>query len=371
MTTLTLRTLTLAAGAGLLLAAHPGLAAPTATAGYTISTFGLAPAGASNPDSIAVSGSDVFVGFANGSSKTGDPMLGDSTIAEYGYDGSLLNTFSVVGHNDGLKIDPSGNLWAFQNEDGNPTLTIFNLSNSTNSGQINLTSSNSGGGYDDAVFQNGNVYISASNAQATAANNPDPVIVKATPSGGNFTFTSILNGNAVIPNSAAPGSAPVEQNLTDADSLTTTPNGSLLLTDQTANELITVSNPGTASQTASFVPTTDNAGNSIDVDDTVFPGGKSGRLLFSDTSGNNVYAISGNLSGMAYSAAPDANFVGSTDLATGVVTPIVTGVNAKGMGFLPDAAPAVPETSDLALLSGGLALLGLSVRRKSVRNRVS
>ncbi len=360
--------LLLAVGVGLPLAAQ---AAPTPTASYSVSTFGSAPAGATNPDSIVVSGNDVFVGYANDGSKTG-ANNNLSTIAEFNDAGSLLNTFSVVGHNDGLRVDPStGLLWAMQNEDANPSLVIINTLTSAQN-VFNLPSQDTGGqpgnmgGLDDIVFQNGSTYFSVSNAQSSLPNNPDPVIVKATQTANGFSFAPIFAGNVTIPNSATGASS--QQNLTDADSLTTIPGTNhLLLTDQTANELVTVVNPGQSNQSASFVPTTDNTGAAINVDDTIFPGGQSGSLLVSDTNSDNIYAISGNLNAFAYSAAPDAGFVGSLNLGTGQVTPIVNGFTApKGMAFLPNAA-AVPEPGSLSLVAGGLLLLLGGVRRRVSR----
>ena len=42
-------------------------------------------------------------------------------------DGSVVRTYTVVGHNDGLKVDPVTHLlWALQNEDANANLVIIN-----------------------------------------------------------------------------------------------------------------------------------------------------------------------------------------------------------------------------------------------------
>ena len=317
--------------------------AQTAAAGYSITTFGQAPVNATNPDSIAVSGGNVFIGYANNASKTG--ASGSSTIAEFSSAGALLNTFSVSGHNDGLKVAPDGSLWSLQNEDGNPNLAIINTSAGTQQ-DYSLPSAN-GGGIDDVVFQNGNIYFSASNAQKDP--NTDPAIVQATLANGQFTYTQVLAGNAL----ANGGTTPL--NLTDADSLTTTPDGSLFLTDQTANQVITVSNAGTPYQVVSALATSYN-GAGTDVDDTIFPGGKAGTLLVSDTNSDTVYAIHGPFAGSAYSAGPDTGIVGALDLTTGDLTPIVTGFTApKGMAFLPAAVPEASTTVSFGLL----LLLGL------------
>ena len=84
-----------------------------------------------------------------------------------------------------------------QNEDGNPQLVILDPAKPAGATVYPLTSVN-GGGYDDIVFRNGNVYFSASNP----ANNPntDPAIVQATLTNGAFTLTPVLLGNATATN---------------------------------------------------------------------------------------------------------------------------------------------------------------------------
>ena len=348
----------LLAAAGLSFLSAPATAqpAPVDPTQYSVTTFGQAPSGATNPDSIAISGSDVFVGYGNNAGVAGG---GTSTIAEFSSTGALLNQFSVSGHNDGLKVAPDGSLWSLQNEDGNPNLAIFNTSTGTQQ-DYTLTPVN-GGGYDDVAFVNGNAYISASNALLNP--NTAPAIVQATLANGAFTFTPILEGNAL----ANGGTAQLD--LIDADSLTTTPNGSLFLTDQTKNQVITVSNQGTPYQVVSALGTSYN-GVSTDVDDTVFPGGKAGTLLVSDTNSNNIYAIHGPFDGSAYSAGPDVGIVASLDTTTGALTPIVTGFTApKGMGFLPSAP--VPEASTTVsfglLLMLGLGSAVVAARKKRVQ----
>lgn len=334
---------TLAAG---VLGAGGAQAAPTAASGYSLHTFGAAPSGATNPDSIAVSGSHVFVGYAGTAGKSGG---GVSTIAEFNQSGALQKTFTVSGHNDGLKVDPkTGDLWAIQNEDGNPNLAIINTAQGT-AKTYTLPAVN-GGGFDDVVFRQGQTFLSASNASQDP--NTDPAIVQATFANNAFTFTPVLLGNATATNTATGAATTLD--LTDADSLTLTPGGGLLLTDQTANQLVTVTNPATAGQSATVVGTT-SGGVSLPVDDTIFTGGAPGSLLVSDTNSNAVYAIDGPFTGGVFSAAPDNGFVGALDLNSGVLTPIATGFTApKGMAYLPSA---VPEPSTLAAFGAGACLL--------------
>lgn len=48
-------------------------------------------------------------------------------MVRYSTAGAVLNSWSIAGNVDGLRIDPSSGLaWALQNNDGNSTLTAIN-----------------------------------------------------------------------------------------------------------------------------------------------------------------------------------------------------------------------------------------------------
>jgi hypothetical protein len=151
---------------------------------FTISPFASAPMGATKADSIAVDGNNVFVGFGNGGAPDGSNG-GSSTIAQYTSAGAFVQSFTVPGHSDGLRVDPSTHLlWALQNEDSNAQLQVINTTSSTNT-VYNFSSAAHGGGYDDIVFRNGQAYITAS-APATDANNVvtgGPAVISGTLSG--------------------------------------------------------------------------------------------------------------------------------------------------------------------------------------------
>lgn len=97
---------------GVLLLAVAAAAQVTAVAPYTVSTFATSVLGVYfQPDSIAVLDDHVFIGFGNNVSTTGADGK-SSTIVEYDFDGNVITTYSVKGHNDGLKVDPKTNkLW--------------------------------------------------------------------------------------------------------------------------------------------------------------------------------------------------------------------------------------------------------------------
>ena len=101
------------------------VAQPQAVAPYHLSVFATAPAGLSAPDSIAVLGDRVFIGYGDNHAPDGSDGL-NSQVVEYTMDGSVVHIYTVHGHNDGIKIDPiTHKVWAMQNEDANPNLVII------------------------------------------------------------------------------------------------------------------------------------------------------------------------------------------------------------------------------------------------------
>ena len=115
------------AGVTLLMIA-PALFAQTATSPYTLTAFaGTPPAGATAPDDLAISanGKYLWIGYGNGVDTFGKG--GPSNAVEYDIaTGAVLKNISIPGHLDGLKINPvTGEVWATENEDGNPTLAVI------------------------------------------------------------------------------------------------------------------------------------------------------------------------------------------------------------------------------------------------------
>jgi hypothetical protein len=93
---------------------------------YTVNTFasGTAVAGTS-PDSVTVGNGSVWVAYQNGADSAG--ASGSSTVVRYSLDGTVMNTWTIKGNVDGLKVDPTtGLVWALQNNDGNSALTVIN-----------------------------------------------------------------------------------------------------------------------------------------------------------------------------------------------------------------------------------------------------
>lgn len=340
----------LACGASLMLLAalrpaNAHAAGPSAVAPYSVSTFAVSESGYSAPDSITFSPKNVFVGYGNGGAPDGSGGA-MSTIVEYTMDGTVVKTFTVTGHNDGLRYNlRTSNLWALQNEDANTNLAIIDLSTGRQK-VIQIGTGPHGGGYDDIVFDGDSAFFSASNPSV----NTEPGIVRFKHQGDKVELTGIINDNASATDVTT--GKTVTLNLTDPDSMILDPYGELLLDSQQDGELVIVQHPGRKCQNVLVVPLTSEAGGTTigntTFDDTVFANAARGELLVADKDGEAVYAITAPYfaPGAAYSAVVVVNmpitgsnvvqFVGQTNLTTGFVTPIVNGLlNPGGMAFIP------------------------------------
>lgn len=310
--------------------ALPAVAQVTALAPYTVSTFATSVEGEYfQPDSITVLEDHVFIGFGNGAAPDGSDGK-SSTIVEYDLDGNVITMFKVLGHNDGLRVEPgTKQLWAMQNEDGNPNLVIIDpVSRSQKTYTFGPTPH--GGGYDDIAFGKHDVFFSASNP----ANNPNtkPAIVRAEFKGNRVSVSSVLLGTAIATD--IPTDSPFALNLQDPDSMVFDPLGDLVLDSQADAELIIVQHPGTAHQSVYHLALT-LKGEPAQIDDTVFATSSHGFILVSDRDGETVYKISKDIfsPAAAYSATPTS--VAALNLDTGVLTDVVTGmVSPHGMAFI-------------------------------------
>jgi hypothetical protein len=310
---------------------HPGLPA------YKISIFTRFAVGGQkfiNPDSIALDGTTIYVGFQNVTAKDGSDHK-TSTIVQYTMDGTLVKQFTVPGHNDGLRVDPKSHLvWASSNEDGNPVLNVIDPASGTVTPYAFPTPPH-GGGYDDIFFMNGMAIIAASNPTLDASgNNVFAALDTVTLSGSKAVLTPILMGNATATDTIS--GKPVTLNLTDPDSLSVDNKGQLVLVSQADSELVFIKNPGTPQQKVSRTLVGDQ------LDDTVWSTSDHGRLLVTDGTSNTIYWIHvDSTAGTVYTQAPDdsgvVGFVATVDLTTGFVRPVMIGFGkATGMAFIPD-----------------------------------
>ena len=240
----------LALSAAVLLSTGTLSAQPTATNGYSVSVFAVGNDKYTAPDSIALANGHIFVGY-------GGPGLPDgsdgksSYILEYTQTGAQVHVYAVLGHNDGLKLNPyDGKLYAMQNEDANPNLVIIDPVTKTQSVyKFASATQPHGGGYDDMVFRDHKLYLSCSNP----AHNPNtrPAIVKADVD-HLITVKETLAGNASAIN--VPTGATATLNLQDPDSMTLTPEGDLFLDSQGDSEVILVRHPDSDDQTVLQIP---------------------------------------------------------------------------------------------------------------------
>lgn len=316
-----------------LLTALAAVGQVTATVPYTVSTFATGVAGTYfQPDSIALLDGHVFIGYGNGAAPDGSDGK-SSTIVEYKMNGDVVATFSVVGHNDGLRVNPQTKLlWAMQNEDGNPNLAIIDPSAGTQT-VYTFGPAPHGGGYDDIAFRGNDVFLSASNP----ANNPNlaPAVVRATISGSMVNVSEALNASAIATDIRT--ERPLTLNLQDPDSMIFDPFGDLVLDSQADGELIIVHHLGFADQSVYHLGLKLN-GASTQVDDTIFSTSSHGVILVSDRDAGSagiVYAIAKDIfsPGAAYTATP--NSVGALNFDTGLISNVVTGmVSPHGMAFI-------------------------------------
>jgi hypothetical protein len=344
----------IAAAAGLCAIAampHVATAQAVAVSPYTLATFAQSQTGYSDPDSVTFDANNIYVGYGNGGNPDGSGGA-MSTIVKYTMDGTVVTTWTVVGHNDGLRIDPAGGaLWALQNEDANANLAIIDTKTGKQKIYTFPSPAPHGGGYDDIDFSRNTIFVSASNP----ANNPNtgPAIVSIRPTGNTIKVTQVLAGEASATNVIT--GATDTLNLQDPDSMIFDNQGDLVLDSQADGELVIVQFPGLRCQQNFVVPLSypvDGVPTPLMADDTAFVTANHGFLIDADKDAQTVYKITAPffVIGAAYTSfqndAGTAGFIGHTDLTSGVSTPIVTGaLNPGGMAFIPDVIGKIKAPS--------------------------
>jgi hypothetical protein len=353
----------LAGGTAMTVAALVGAAgaqaqSATAMSPYTLSVFpGTPPAGATQPDDLAVSadGKRLWVGYGNGVDTTGKG--GPSSLVEYDIaTGRVLKNISIPGHLDGLKINPAtGDVWATENEDGNPTLAVIDHE----SGAFKIyrfSPTLITGGFDDLVFvptSKGDshhdrdkdpaqdVFVVTSSQVDTTT----PVIVRISgPLRATDTqVTPTLPGAPLSVLNVVTNQEETTDMVGDPDSMTLNPAGELVLDNRSDDSLYIVRDPK-AQNPVLKVPLT-LGGGPVEVNDTIFTTSQTngvsstaGTIFITDTTANVIYLLTKPYfpSNEIYTAANVVNKVGLVDLNTGVVTPIATGFRGvHGLAFSP------------------------------------
>ena len=323
---------------------------------YTLRVFrGMPPAGATQPDDLAVSadGKHLWVGYGNGVDTFGKG--GPSNLVEYEIaSGAVLKNISIPGHLDGLKINPTtGDVWATENEDGNPTLAIINHE----SGAFNIYRFDPTlitGGFDDLVFVTSpredrrhdsdspaDVFIVTSSQVNTST--PAIVRISGPLRATNTRLQSALPGAPQSVWNVVTNSAETTDMVGDPDSMTLDPAGELVLDNRSDDSLYIVRNRKTPHPVLR-VPLT-LGGAAVEVNDTIFTmsettrvSSTAGTIFITDTGGNTIYMLTKPYfpANEVYTAANVANVVGLVDLNTGVVTAVATGFKGvHGLAFSP------------------------------------
>ena len=343
---------------GAVMATAPSARAQTAIPAYTLTAFpGTPPAGATKPDDLAISanGARLWVGYGNGVDTTGKG--GPSNVVEYDIaSGELLKSISIPGHVDGLKINPAtGDDWATQNEDGNPTLAVIDHE----SGDFKIYRFDPAlitGGFDDLVFvarkqeasrhdhdsdSPEDVYVTASSQVDTTT----PVIVRICGPlrAANTCLKSALPGAPASVWNVVTNQQETTDMIMDPDSMTLDPAGELVLDNRSDDSLYIVRDPK-AQNPVLRVPLM-LGGNPVEVNDTIFTTSQTngvsstaGTIFITDTNANKIYMLTKPYfpANEVYTAANVANVVGLLDLNTGVVTPVAMGFQGlHGLAFSP------------------------------------
>lgn len=337
-----------------------GAAAAHAAPTYTSSLFAAPPAGASAPDSITTGAGSVWVSYAGGTTADGSEPSGNSTVVRYSPAGAVQATYSIKGSVDGLKYNPgTGIIWALQNQDANSALSFINPVTNAVTPQPYAAVSNSQG-YDDVAFTSRGTFLSYTNPGSAT----DTVLRRVVDGTSPIQTTDILTAGAPGTNLAT-GQTGYVLPVFDPDFLKVAPNGDLVQTSGNRDTLVFVSNAGSANQAVSYLPLTADGAAVTGLDDSLYVTAPSGTLYLTETSGNQVLALNlqGLTPGTLLANIGSLNELAFVDMATGNLTPFVTGLpGAHGLAF--SAAAAVPEPASLALLATGMLAM-VAQRRRS------
>src|ERR1700692_3897916 len=141
---------------------HPSDFGRAARPGYSVSLFARQTTTYTGPDSLVVDNGFVYIDYQNTTAKDCTDT-NSSTVVQYDMTGKVLKTYTVPGHSDGMRADPSTHLlWVTSCEDGNAKFVTIDPSSGTVT-PYTFAPTLHGGGFDDLCFLNGMVFIAASN----------------------------------------------------------------------------------------------------------------------------------------------------------------------------------------------------------------
>lgn len=300
---------------------------------YDLKVFARGTSTYFKPDAITVDGQSVYIAYQNSTAKDGSDHK-FSTIVKYSGEGEVEQIYYVLGHCDGMRFNPYTRvLWVLVNNDANPAMYTINPANGVIK-PYTFSSVPHGGGYDDLAFANGKVFISASNPTLNGAGvNVFPAIDTVSLTGSTANLTPVLMGNATAMDLVT--HTTVTLNEVDPDSMSVDPAGDVVLANQAGSELVFLGSPGTSHQAVGRISL------GTQVDDTVWATSPDGILFIVDGPANVTYlARTHFVVGTAYTEAPNdsgvASFVGTLDLTTGIITPVLIGFSSPtGLLFVP------------------------------------
>ena len=300
---------------------------------------------ATGPDSITVGGHSVWVAYSNGAESHG--LSGTSVVVQYDLDGHFKHKYLIAGYVDGLKLDPkTGLVWAMQNQDGNSTLTLIDPEDGiTPNSPLHYAVMSSMRGYDDVVFKGNQAFLSYTNPSAAS----DPTIQVLDSLTPPLKVSPILTMGATGTDLAS-GMKNQPTSQSDPDSLKPTPGGGFMLTSGDDGQLIFVDNPGKPNQSVSFLTVLDSGGNAVSgLDDAVFVTAAKGIFYLTDTGNNRVITFQAEdlKPGSLFACVGSLNQFVKVDLKTGMVTALVTHLNAPhGLVFVPNESEGGEQEND-------------------------
>jgi hypothetical protein len=334
------------------------------------SVFSTPPSGSKGPDSLTNSPGSVWVSYNGGTNTTGTDPNSFSTIVQYTPSGAVQQEYKIQGSVDGLRYNSfTGQVWALQNEDANPHITIISPTTGTLTAMsyaANPTSQTSTPqGYDDIQFTKKGAYISETNPTVPG----DTTLVKVVPGTSPVVVTPVLTSGSpgLNVNTGKTGFVPSPQPV-DTDSLILAPDGITLYQTTGANR-DTIAIYNTTTNALKYLTLTQNGQSVSAMDDTQFITSTHGILYASATTGGTgglgeVDKFNINLpTGTLLASIGSLDEIAIVDQSTGDLTPFLTGLDGiHGLDFVPTV---VPETS--TIVTGAIALIGgllIAVRRR-------
>jgi hypothetical protein len=362
----------LAAGQSPVWAGPAGAAKASSSPALAGQTFGSTPAGGSGPDDITILDGTVFVGFQNGIGPDGSPgtPTGPTQSTVAGFDqrtGQLVASIKVMGKVDGLRGDAAHDrLIATVNEDlhsalyvidpwqGVATRYTYSPDPATPISPVPASGPTTAGGTDSISIIDGHIYL-AHSFPAGAVNFPSATDTFADPTAYEVTLdhgSRVAELRPLWRNDSRAKDAVTGQRLqlqlSDPDSNTPIPDasprfaGQLEQMSQGDGQMIFAAGlPGRPRLTQ--LTLSDNvAGNHPPVDDIAVTTSGRGTLYVVDAGAGTVltFDTTGWHAGTVFVAEPNDNgnpLLGTLDLWTGVITPLVALKSPKGLLFVPAA----------------------------------